>query len=110
MRAVMVADPYEYAWSSHRCDDDGHANPILDAFSEWEQLGRSEPKRRARLRRKVRGEQSAEELDAARSSLRGGRPFGAEDWVEITSRRLRRLGIVLEPRRRGRPPYKNKHN
>ncbi len=36
-----------------------------------------------------------------RASLRGGRPFGAEDWVEVISRRL---GIAREPRRRGRPP------
>ena len=30
-----------------------------------------------------------------------GRPYGAEDWVEVISHRL---GIVREPRRRGRPP------
>ena len=28
-------------------------------------------------------------------------PYGAEDWVEVISHRL---GIVREPRRRGRPP------
>ena len=32
---------------------------------------------------------------------RSGRPYGAEDWVEFISHRL---GIVPEPRRRGRPP------
>jgi hypothetical protein len=36
-----------------------------------------------------------------RSSVRSGRPYGAEDWVEVISHRL---GIVREPRRRGRPP------
>ena len=36
-----------------------------------------------------------------RSSVRGDRPYGAEDWVEVVSHRL---GIVREPRRRGRPP------
>ena len=64
-------------------------------------LGRTEPERRARWRRKVRGEQPAKELDGVRSSARSGRPYGAEDWVEVISHRL---GIVREPRRRGRPP------
>src|SRR5208337_217118 len=76
-------------------------DPILDSFPEWEQFGRTEPQRRARWRRKVRGEQPAKELDGVRSSVRSGRPYGAEDWVEVISHRL---GIVREPRRRGRPP------
>ena len=59
------------------------------------------PERRARWRRKVRGKQPAKELDGVRSSVRSGRPYGAEDWVEVISHRL---GIVREPRRRGRPP------
>ena len=101
VRAAMVADPCESTWSSHRCHGAGHADPILDSFPEWEQLGRTEPERRARWRRKVRGEQPAKELDGVRSSVRSGRPYGAEDWVEVISHRL---GIVREPRRRGRPP------
>ena len=101
VRAAMVADPCEYTWSSHRCHGAGHADRILDSFPEWEQLGRTEPERRARWRRKVRGEQPAKELDGVRSSVRSGRPYGAEDWVEVISHRL---GIVREPRRRGRPP------
>ena len=79
VRAAMVADPCEYTWSSHRYHGAGHADPILDSFPEWEQLGRTEPERRARWRRKVRGEQPVKELDAVRSSLRSGRPYGAED-------------------------------
>ena len=101
VRAAMVADPCEYTWSSHRCHGAGHADPILDSFPEWEQLGRTEPERRARWRGKVRKEQPAKELDGVRSSVRSGRPYGAEDWVEVISHRL---GIVREPRRRGRPP------
>ena len=101
MRAAMVADPCESTWSSRRCHGAGHADPILDSFPEWEQLGRTEPERRARWRRKVRGEQPAKELDGVRSSVRSGRPYGAEDWVEVISHRL---GVVREPRRRGRPP------
>ena len=64
VRAAMVADPCEYTWSSHPCHGAGHADPILDSFPEGEQLGRTEPERRARWRRKVRGEQPAKELEA----------------------------------------------
>ena len=77
LRAGMVTDPCEYPWSSHRCHGTGHPNPILDSFPEWEQLGRTEPERRACWRRKVRGEQPAKELDGVRSSVRSGRPYGA---------------------------------
>ena len=62
VRAAIVADPCESTWSSHRCHGAGHADPTLDAFPEWEQLGRTEPERRARWRRKVRGKQPAKEL------------------------------------------------
>ena len=85
VRAAMVADPCEYTWSSHRCHGAGHADPILDSFPEWEQLGRTEPERRARWRRKVRGEQPAKELDGVWRSVRSGWPHGAEDWVEAIS-------------------------
>ena len=61
-----------------------------------QQLGRTEPERRARWRRKVRGEQPAKELDGVRLSVRSGRPYGAEDWVEVISHCL---GIVRKPRR-----------
>ena len=74
VRAAMVADPCEYTWSSHRCHGARHADPILDSFPEWEQLGRTQPERRARWRRKVRGEQPAKELDGVRSSVRVAGP------------------------------------
>ena len=50
---------------------------------------------------RIRGEQPAKELDGVRSSVRMGRPYGAKDWIEVI---FHRLGIVREPRRRGRPP------
>lgn len=105
VRAALVADPCEYVWSSHRCHGAGHADPILDSFPEWEQLGRIEPECRARWGRKVRGERPAGEVGAMRSSPRNGRPFGAEDRVELATRRL---GIVREQRRRGRPSLEKK--
>ena len=91
MRAAMVADPCEYTWSSHRCHGAGLADPILDSFPEWEQLGRTEPERRARWRRKVRGEQPTKELDGVRS---------AAQWPAL---RCRGLGRDHFPSPRHRP-------
>ena len=91
MRAAMVADPCESTWSSHRCHGAGHADPILDSFPEWEQLGRTEPERRARWRRKVRGEQPAKEWDGVRSSV---------EWPAL---RCRGLGQGHFPSPRHRP-------
>ena len=87
VRAAMVADPCESTWSSHRCHGAGHADPILDSFPEWEQVGRTEPERRARWRRKVRGEQPAKEWDGVRSSVR----CSGSERFRICFKRLRRV-------------------
>ena len=47
------------------------------------------------------GHRNSRDTGILRSSVRSGRPYGAEDWVEAISHRL---GIVRKPRRRGRPP------
>ena len=73
LRAGMVTDPCEYPWSSHRCHGAGHADPLLGPFPEWETLGRTEPERRARWRRKVRVGQSAGEA-RRRESVPAHRP------------------------------------
>ena len=82
VRAAMVADPCESTWSSHRCHGAGHADPILDSFPEWEQLGRTEPERRARWRRKVRGEQPAKGV--------GWRAVVGAQWPALRCRGLGR--------------------
>ena len=95
LRARMVADPAEYRWSSFPQHGMGRDDPLLSAFPEWEELGRTEAERRKRWRAKVRAEQDESELAAVRSSLGSGRPFGAADW---TDRMAERLGIDLNPR------------
>ena len=94
VRAAMVADPCEYTWSSHRCHGAGHADPILDCVPGMGQLGRTEPETSGPLATEGPWQIPAKELDGVRSSVRSGRPYGAEDWVEVISHRL---GIVREP-------------
>jgi putative transposase len=100
VRARMVTDPADYRWSSFQHHGMGRDDPLLSSFSEWEELGRTEPERRRRWRAKVRAVQEESELTAVRSSLRSGRPLGGPDWTERIAERLK---IDLIPRPRGRP-------
>ena len=99
-RAGIVADAGDYRPSSYGAHGLGRPDPLLDPFPEWEALGRTDAERRARWRRKVAAAQAGAEVDAVRSSLRMGRPFGSAEWTEATAGRL---GIDLRPRPRGRP-------
>jgi putative transposase len=100
LRAGMVADPADYRWSSYRCHGAGRDDPLLSGFPEWDEMGPTEAERRRRWRMKVRGAQPTAELEALRRSLGSGRPFGAQEWAEVTAKRL---GLVREPRAKGRP-------
>jgi putative transposase len=103
LRAGMAADLADYRWSSFPHHGLGHADPLVSAFPEWDELGGTEAERRRRWRAKVRGVQDEGELAAVRTSLRSGRPFRTDDW---TGRMAKRLKIDLNPRPRGRPPKK----
>jgi REP-associated tyrosine transposase len=100
LRASMVADPGDYPWSSYQHHGLGRPDALLSPFPEWERLGRTESERRRRWRAKVSAAQSEEELRAVRNSVRSGRPFGNEAWIEDAAQRLQ---INLERRPRGRP-------
>ena len=104
LRAKMVADLADHRWSSFLHHGMGQDDPLLSPFPEWEQLGRTEAERRRRWRAKVRAVPSEAELTVVRSSLRSGRPFGAQDW---TKRIAQRLKIDLTSRPRGRPRKAN---
>src|SRR5262249_22806253 len=101
LRAGMVADPAEYRWSSYQRHGMGKGDPLLSDFPEWLELGKTEAERCWRWQANVQAQPDEAELNAVRSSLRGGRPFGSEDW---TTRIAGQIGLDLAPRRRGRPP------
>jgi putative transposase len=104
LRAGMVADAGDYRWSSYLCHGLGEDDPLLSAFPESEDLGKTEGKRRLRWRAKVRAAQSEDELTTVRTSLRSGRPFRAPAWTDQVAEQL---GIDLSPRPRGRPRTEN---
>lgn len=92
VKAGMVKDPFEYAWSSAKAhlnnNDDSvvTVKPMLDRIHDWKQFiysGINEP-----------------DSDIIDKHLRTGRPLGSKDFVE----QLEILtGRDLSPRRSGRP-------
>jgi putative transposase len=70
LRAGMAADPADYRWSSFPHHGLGHADPLVSAFPEWDELGGTEAERRRRWRAKVRGVQDEGELAAVSTSSR----------------------------------------
>jgi putative transposase len=90
----MVTDPADYRCSSFPHHGLGRADPLVSGFPEWEELGATVAERRRRWRANVRGVQDEAEVAAVRTSLRGGRPLGTDDW---TARVAERLNIELKP-------------
>jgi len=93
LRAQLVERAEDWRWSSlwRRNQDD----PKLASFlSLW-------PVERPRnWNRPVNQLETASELDALRTSVQRGRPFGSDRWVE---RIAKRLGLESSLRPRGRP-------
>lgn len=101
VRAGIVADPAEFPWSSHPGRIGQRADPSLDDFPEWAELGRTEEARRTAWRRRVAKPDEEPTIAAIRASVASGRPLGDPEWVEAASARL---GLPSAPTRpRGRP-------
>jgi putative transposase len=100
LRAKLVTNLKDYRWSSYRAHGLGEADPLLDPMPEWEELGRTDKERCSRWRRHVALGESEKDLAAIRASAHSGRPFGSEDWVDATAKRL---SVELTARPRGRP-------
>jgi putative transposase len=100
LRAGLVRDLADYAWSSYRVHGCGESSPLVDVAPVWSSLGKTEAARQAHWRKWLHTPLTEKELAAVRRSVATGRPYGAQGWVEQTGRRL---GLDLSPRRRGRP-------
>jgi putative transposase len=90
LRANLVADAQAWPWSSLGCDRDS-GNSLLspwpiDRPSNWVAL----------VNRPLRDP----DLEAIRTSIARGRPFGSENWMR---RMCKRLGLEFTMRPRGRP-------
>ena len=104
LRAGLVADLRDYAWTSYAAHGLGRANPLLCEVPAWARLGATEAARQAYWRQWLHEPVTERELAALRRSVTSGRPFGDETWARGMGERL---GLPLEPKRRGRPPRQN---
>lgn len=107
LRAGMVEDPADYAWSSFPAHGEGRANPLLESIPEWSNLGPDESSRQLAWRRKVMTEQTQDEIESIRRSVRNGFPYGEKSWVEEMAGKL---GQKQGSRPRGRPRKGEKMN
>jgi len=100
VRAGVVAQATEWAWSSARHHAGREASPVITEHAAWWQTGNTPFEREARheaeLQRALRGDEVTELLDAAR----GGWPLGSADFIRALEQTSMR---AMRPRPRGRP-------
>jgi putative transposase len=101
LRAGMVADLKDYAWTSYAAHGLGQADALLSEVPVWSGLAPTEAARQAFWRQWVHEPLTERELAALRRSVTTGRPYGGESWVKAMGLQL---SVSLAPKRRGRPP------
>ena len=101
LRAGIVASPAEYRWSSHASRIGLVADPLLDKFPEWTELGADERARCEAWRQRVATPWDGTTLSEVRTASVSGRPIGKPEWIEATAKNL---GLPEWPTRpKGRP-------
>ena len=91
VRAKMVADPADHAWSSHRCHANGAPDPLITPHPALARLGRTPEERRQNYRELVMQAVDLDETDAIRRHLQHQRVYGPDRF---------RLAIERQPGRK----------
>jgi putative transposase len=100
VRAALVADPGEYAWSSYRANALGAPDPLLSSHPAYEALARDPAERCDAWRRMVAADGVPGEVDAIRFHLQRQQALGTDRFQQQVGAMLgRRAG----PGRPGRP-------
>jgi putative transposase len=100
LRAKLVREAGEYAWSSYRFHGRGDANELIDPLVTYDELSSYAGVRRRKWAEKVHLPLEGQAEAAVRRSVQTGLPYGERVWVE---RLAKRLGVDLVTRPRGRP-------
>jgi putative transposase len=104
VRAGMVSDPGEYAWSSYRANALALENPIVSAHPRYLALGADDASRREAYRNLFRTALDDAALADLRMALNQDQPTGnSRFYGEIEAM----TGLRRELRKRGRPRRKN---
>jgi putative transposase len=100
VRARLVAEPADYAWSSARFHLGRGGDAPVQPHASYESLGATSEARAAAYRDWLAAGIERDRLAAIRSHLRQGRLFGPEEFQESLARALGRPTAVRRP---GRP-------
>ena len=100
LRAAMVADPADYAWSSFRCNSLGLPDPLVRPHPCYLELSKSELQRRETYRRFVTEQIENSELDLIRSHLQRQHAYGSNRFRAAIEAQL---GRIAGPAKIGRP-------
>jgi putative transposase len=103
VRAGMVVDPAQYAWSSHRGNSGMEPLAWLVQRSEYRALGADDGERGEAYRALFSVPIDCSELEAMRGGVRTGCPIGSRAFLERMERALGRSVAPVPP---GRPRKK----
>ncbi|WPL20231.1 hypothetical protein [Thiorhodovibrio frisius] len=100
VRADMVRDPGEYAWSSYRANGLGASDPLLSPHSLYLGLGETPESRQAAYRELFRTGLDEAALLELRLAIQQSQPIGSERFLQQIEQMT---GQRREARPRGRP-------
>jgi len=103
VRAGMVGDPSEYAWSSYRCNGLGVETRLCKAHPEYLRLGKTCEERTSNYRALFRAHVDGELLKNVRDSVNKGLALGNERFkqeIELLYGRRVRPAKMGRPRKR----------
>ena len=100
VRAAMVADPANHAWSSFHANALGIHDPLVQPHPSYQALGADTEERRATYRSLVMASVDDEEIEAIRRHLQRQHAFGSPRFRDAIESQLGRLA---GPAKIGRP-------
>jgi putative transposase len=101
VRAGIVATPANYLWSSYRCNALGLPDRLISSHEEYTALGITPASRRNAYLGLFRDAIDEVDLQQIRLMTDEGWPLGSDVFKDELERRL---GYVVRPPKRGRPP------
>lgn len=100
VRARMVKDPGDFAWSSFHANARGDPVGFLEPHALYMGMGRTASARRSAYRAWLGAQVPQAELDAIRAATHGNHALGPDDFILDVEARL---GLRAAPRQTGRP-------
>ena len=100
LRAAMVADPRDYAWSSHRSNACGDHDPLVSPHASYLALSDDATRRQHAYRALVMESVDPSEVDAIRQHVQRQHAYGTNRFRAAIEAQL---GRVAGPQKIGRP-------